>query len=539
MKKLAQIFLSVSALCFMGLSVTHAQQIASVAQLREEIREFEVVARDANTPGSVKSINGGFLTERRERLRTQLQYQLESLRKYETNYQAHLSAGERQVVLDSIRSLEIECQKLENAADSESAAFGNPPTVAMTPPTATGLSTVTTAGTLAVPPPQTQVDVIRSAPNPFSGANAPVTQATLDFPNAAILNPTDAGRIIREAIADGRLAVPPPYYDPGTGSFSADFYCVVHVLRWANESKTKDASGNDVQAQTVAAQNWYVFNSGKGKGSGSGKKWSNEDFTTLNRLFGVKNVWLLYLHLNSIPKFGYQQARYDFNIEKKAPQNVSNLFSVAQLFITFTGAGAAPLSSVPLNYWGGGSVDLDYVPSNVTITANIVKDVLNGPVVAVDKPKKFDNEGRYWWDISVAVPVRHISETQFDTTANTVTAKKVDKQNAFALLNLYPVPVDLKGSTLTWIPHFVGGVAIAKQPLKKFLLGVGFGPTFANFYVAAVFTEVKRPATLKEGDGATPAQLNADLRRSFKPKFSFGFNLPIRGVLESLKKESK
>jgi len=534
MKRQIHIVLSISVLFLVGVSTTQAQQIATIAQLRNQIRDFELVASDANSPARVKGLNQSFLMERRGRLRTLLEYQLESLRKYQNSYQSHFSSQERQVVDDSIRSLDIEIEGLELSSNSVAIPISSPE------PTFSESSTPSANSTAAFVP-QSQVEVLRSEPKNLSETSTAYT--TLDLPNAAIFNPKDAQKIIVDAMTptDGGkpiLSVPTEYYHDG--KFADDFYCVIHVLRWADPTDTTDASGDAVHAQTVASQNWYVFNNGKGKGIGSQGRWSNEDFTSLNRIFGVKKIWLLYIHLNSVRDIGYQQARYDFNIEKKTPQNVSNLFGVAQLFLTFPASAAKDdFKPARQNVWGGDVVDLNYVPSNITITASIVKSVSSGPVVALDKPKKFDNEGRYWWDVSVAVPVRHISQTQFDTTANTVTAKKVDQQNAFAMLNLYPVPVDIKGNSFTWIPHFIGGVAIAKQPLKKFLLGAGFGPRYANFYVGAIFTEEKKPATLKEGDTATAAQLNADLHKHFKPKFSFGFNLPIRGVLESLKGENK
>jgi hypothetical protein len=529
MKKLAQIILAIAVL---GFGVTANAQQRSIAELREQIRQFEMVNRDVDSSDRVKSINQNFLTARRAELRTLLQYQLDSLRKYQTNYQTHFSAKERQVVANSISSLEREIQTLASLSQRSVASSSLPSRTSIYPLT-------TTSATASIPSAaQSQVVVIRSDPEALSDATV---LDTLDQPNAAIFNPSDAEKIIATAIntldATGKsvLSVPEPYYKDG--KFADDFYCVIHVVRWADPNETTSGAQESV-TQTVAAQNWYVYNNGKGKGTGNRQRWSNEDFTSLNRIFGVNKIWLLYIHLNRI--VGYDQARYDFNIEKKTPTNVSNLFGVASLFIQFpAGQKVAALGSPPHDIWGGGAVNLDYVPSYVNITANFVKYKTKGPVTAIDKPRKFTNEGRYWWDFSVAVPVKHISETQFDLTGNTVTAKEVNKQNAFALFNLYPVPVDLNGSNYSWIPHFVGGIAIAKQPLKKFLLGAGFGPNFANFYVGAVFTEEKTPSTLKAGDTATTTQLNADLHKHFKPKFSFGFNLPVRGILESLKKETK
>ena len=136
MKKLVHIVLSISVLCFVGGSVTHAQQIVSIAQLKEQIKQFEMVARDANTPAPVKSINRNFLMERRSQLRTLLQYQVDSLRKYQINYQSHFSAKESQVVTDSIRSLEKELQTLKESMPLIGRAITSPSV--MVQPVSTG-----------------------------------------------------------------------------------------------------------------------------------------------------------------------------------------------------------------------------------------------------------------------------------------------------------------------------------------------------------------------------------------------------------------
>src|SRR5207253_1047462 len=138
-------------------------------------------------------------------------------------------------------------------------------------------------------------------------------------------------------------------------------------------------------------------------------------------------------------------------------------------------------------------------------------------------------EGLYWWDVSVGVPIRRISQLSFQNTNNSLSPVKVDKQNIFALLNLYPVRVDVKTQGFTWIPHFVGGVAIAKQPQNKILIGGAFGPYFANFYLGALF--------VKQQEKADPTATTSSIRNVYKPQFTFGLNLPVRGIAEALKKK--
>ena len=529
-----------------------------IALLQREIAQREGIDRDDKIPEVHKAINRPLLAERRRELLATIQERVADLQRDLGTRGSSMSQAERNHAQTALRTLLSSTSQMGAPAPLSatrprrtvgSSALANPgangTSVRSGQPVVLTLARPASAAgaPAALPEPQTQVAVLRSPPTTLS--NASVTHDTLDLPNAAIFNADDAAKIIEDAIRSNILVVPSRYYEPPTnpgerGVFSSDFYCVIHVLRWANPGSAQNSGKTETKAQTVATQNWYVFNSGKGKGAGRNRLWSNEDFAKINRIFGVRKVWLLYVHLNKAADYDYALARYDFNVEKKTAANVSDLLNVAQLFITDTSAKTlAEVDLLPTNLWGGGSVDINYVPSNITITASFVKTIDNGPVVALDKPQKFDNEGRYWWDVSVGVPIRHITQTQFDATAGTVTAKTVDKQNAFALLNLYPVPVDIKGTNYSWIPHFVGGVAIAKQPLKKILVGAGVGPHFANFYVGALFTEQTSPASLKEGDAATSAQLNADSHRHYKTQLSFGLNLPVRGIVESLKKTSK
>jgi len=388
---------------------------------------------------------------------------------------------------------------------------------------ATGGTTVQVADTEPAQEPD-QRDLILNQPASLPGDARDV----IDVPNARLVNYKYAFTLINRAIenkllVDEKGMAPDPQKD--------DFYCVIHVMRWSDPPKAANTGDAALDAapgptqQNVESQNWYVYNNGHGKGFRG--KWSEKDFASRNRLFGVNRIYFLYVHLNKQSNEDYL-ARYDFSIFKKTPENINNLFRVAKLF---TGQQERAASA---HVWGGGRVDVEYVPSDVVITAKFVPAAQrdSNPGIALDKPKKFDNEGRYWWDFSVGVPMRRISQFEFQTTNNTLAPKEVNKQNMFALLNLYPIPVDIKGSTYSWIPHFIGGVAIAKQPQNKILVGAGFGPQFANFYLGSLFVK-QAEVQSEDGDASTPAAMKP--RTRYKPQFSFGLNLPVRGIIEALK----
>ena len=502
-----------------------SQEMNSVDDLRHQIRELEKIERDGSISSDVKQINARFLEERRASLRKTLETRIASAKQYLLRVGSQLSSTEILTVEQNIVAWEKELTPQSgNQAVARETRVNEPMAEPVSMKSAAPVS-VMSASVPAAPLPQSQNKPIQSEPE-----NLPKEAADLiRQPVAAIVNPDNARELIKLAITEGPFkgqgGQKPPDVDDKT------FHCVIHVLRWSDE----DNDGN----QTVIAQNWYVYNKGDAKGLRSDRIWSQEDFTSADRIYGVKRIWLLYIHLNKSPQTKPYTAYYDFTFTKKTPANVANLLSLASIFASTDLTDEDKKKAPGPNLWGGSFVDTNYVPSDATVTANITTDTAKGPYVALDKPKKFDNEGLYWWDFSVGVPIRKIKELQFDTAANTVTSKEVDTQNAFALLNLYFPPKDIKGTSASWIPHFVGGVAIAKQPLKKFMFGAGFGPHFTNFYVGALFTEEKKPATLAEGTTATPDQLNNDLRKHFRPQFTFGINIPVRAVLATLDKKKE
>ena len=307
-------------------------------------------------------------------------------------------------------------------------------------------------------------------------------------------------------------APPNAHIDPKTFK-DKDFYCIIHVLRWS-----EPAAANN--SQTIQAQNWYLYNL---------QNLTLGNTKTIPRLFGTKRITLLYIHLNK--KTDYEPL-YRVEITKKTPAYMSHLLGLAGLYNSLTGAAAAAVP--PVDYWAAYTFTVQYKVSDISITPKITRKA-TGAVEDAGVAQNFDNEGKYFVDFSVGVPVRKFSQLTFDSTNNTVTAKEVDKTDILALVNLYPRPIDIRSTSINLVPHFVGGVAIAKQPLHKIFVGTGFGPIVANFYIGALFVKQQQLSTLKPGDPATPAQLNNNLRSRYKAQIAFGLNVPVGAIIEKLK----
>lgn len=346
---------------------------------------------------------------------------------------------------------------------------------------------------------------------PFAAAaQTPVPKLTLMPPPRAL--PADAAKYLD---GDGRIATPSDaaelinltlktQYPTQVDTTLPDFYAVVHVVRWTDPSGDK---------QKVQAGNWYVYR--------PGADWTQTAFTTDKRFFGVKRAWLLYVHLNVTREslkscVPFEDAckyrpRYEVFVKEKLPSNAANAIQLVTLFGELEAEGAVTV-------WGGGPMQIDAATADLTISPTLVVGDKTAPL---GDPQTFDNEGRHWWDVSFGVPMRSIKELQLDTTAGTAAPKQIEKQRLFALLNIYPRPIDLRAGGLRSIPHLVVGAAFAKKPLDRILLAAGWGPVFANVYAGVLF--------VRDPDGLEPD-------RDYEPQFSVGVNLPVRAIAEKLTK---
>lgn len=348
-----------------------------------------------------------------------------------------------------------------------------------------------------------------SISQPLQALSDPSLDSHFNKITAEIDDAAGAEVIMKSLLRDsehGDVAIDPKVFK------DKEFYCIIHVLRWSEPAAN--------HAQTVQAQNWYLYNL-HNLTQGNGK--------TIPRLFGTKRITLLYIHLNK--KTDYDPL-YRVEITKKTPAYLSHLLGLAGLYNSLTGAAAA--ADGTFDFWAAYTFTVQYKVSDISVTPKLTRKA-TGAVEDAGIAQNFDNEGKYFVDFSVGVPVRKVSQLSFDSTNNTVTAKEVDKTDILAFVNLYPRPIDIKSTGVNMVPHFVGGVAIAKQPLHKIFVGTGFGPIVANFYIGALFVKQQQLSTLKPGDPATAAQLNSNLRQRYKAQIAFGINVPVGAIIEKLK----
>lgn len=352
----------------------------------------------------------------------------------------------------------------------------------------------------------------------------PATLAALDPNTLAILN---ADQLIQNTLGNTPAGTAPFVFKKGD-------YIIIRILKWG---AVKDPGKADPDKKLDALYELV------GAGAGGTLKWEarmnpddRENFDT--RIFGSRRVAVLVLHLQTPRTW---DIKYKVNINQRIPQPIQN---VLQLAAFVGGAGTTDNECVPSpirNIWGGRMLLVRYRASDMVVKLNTVTANEDGRLISQSKEdsKQYLNEGRYHWDVSVGMPVKSIKQLEFSSENGIVTAKKKEKQNAYAFLNLFPLAVDLNGKSYLTSPHFVIGVPISGKPLDRPIVGVGTGlytkQFKMNFFAGIVFNKVREPRTLGAGQAATTGQLESDLQTRRVRKFVFGINFPVRQFIEAVK----
>lgn len=348
------------------------------------------------------------------------------------------------------------------------------------------------------------------------------------FLNASTLEITNADQMMQATLAS----------DPGA-SFRKGDYVVVHIIRW--KALTKDNKSE------VAKEQWALFEKVDKPG---GAAWAaridpdDKDKGFAKRIYGSKRVFVLLLHLNAQRSW---DIKYKVAINQRIPQPIQDVIKLAGL-LGGGGPGERRDDCTPTktkNAWGGRLMNIRYAASDVLVKLNTVTSGESGEAVEQSKEysKGYVNEGRYHWDVSIGMPVKSYKELSFSADGGVVTAKEVNKQNAYGFLNLFPKAVDLDAKSFLTTPHFLLGVPISGKPLDSPIVGVGDGiytERFkVNLFAGIVFNRVREPRTLAAGETATPGQLENDLNTRRVRKFVFGVNFPVDQFIKAISDKKK
>jgi hypothetical protein len=200
----------------------------------------------------------------------------------------------------------------------------------------------------------------------------------------------------------------------------------------------------------------------------------------------------------------------------------------------------------------GGVVNVKVTTSAVAIGTGRVMDIKPQPsdikvsarVGAGDGQKElstqtYDNERRYHINFSFALPLRSFNSLAFNTENQLITAKKIQKQDLFGMINLSPFRFDTKSPWAQAVPVLIYGVPITGKPLNQHLLGVAVGVNYVQPFIGVHFNRVEDLRNKAVGQTPSANGLVADVRHRWIGKLSFGINIPVSTVKNLLKPDKK
>ncbi|HET7217931.1 MAG TPA: hypothetical protein VFJ02_07775 [Vicinamibacterales bacterium] len=224
---------------------------------------------------------------------------------------------------------------------------------------------------------------------------------------------------------------------------------------------------------------------------------------------------------------------YRIDVTKKLPAPVQNLQAAAKFAFGGQSAAARRLG-VPVvqsSVCAGRPTPVDHVPSDMLVKA-LVPDGDKAPTER--STQLFDNEGKYWWDVSFGLPLDLRRDLTVDVDAGQVAAKDVERGDLFVLANL-GMPRDTKKIQWQLIPTFVYGIPITGKPLKHHLVGFTIGLNYVQLLGGVRFDRNTEVSTTI--DNGTPVGVeSAPADGKWEHEWVWGINLPVNTVVKMFKK---
>jgi hypothetical protein len=317
------------------------------------------------------------------------------------------------------------------------------------------------------------------------------------------------------------------------------FACIIHVVNWnyvntgqatSANTGTLGAGGADTlvvtttqpQKLVAVSSRWYVYD--------TTKQPADADFAGSTRIYGTNAPYIITVHLGLFGPLGQPPFTidYQYQVKTRLPANVQDLLQAIDIYSQLvtktdsTGKVALAAANVDLSFWTIGQINGAKPPSDVTVIAAIRP---TNPVAGtsneqnIDKtPPIFDDEGFYWWDVSIGVPITSYTQLQSVTTSMGTVPANLNQRNLLALFNLFLPPVDLSTTKFLSVPHLVAGISFASKPLHNAFVGVAWGPAIANFYIGPMIVT----------SNVSPTQTKTNI------KLGFGLNFPVRTIAAKL-----
>jgi len=208
----------------------------------------------------------------------------------------------------------------------------------------------------------------------------------------------------------------------------------------------------------------------------------------------------------------YVPLAYRIAVTKKVPDPLKNLKTLAG-FVLQGEATAIRLEAKPNAFCAWRRLDDVLKPSDMNIRA------MRGDGDEAKELSKtlYDNERKYLFDFSLALPVRSFQTVKFDTENNQIVSTKTEREDLFAMVDLYLWPTDTKKVQWRLLPQIMYGFAITGKPWDRQLLATGLGTSLAQPFVGISFNHFQ----------TQPAVPGGDPGHRWVRKLAFGINFQV------------
>jgi hypothetical protein len=233
---------------------------------------------------------------------------------------------------------------------------------------------------------------------------------------------------------------------------------------------------------------------------------------------------------------------YKIDITKKVPAPIQDLQGIAS--IVFKGQGAAqfkvPIQLDTVSVCGGKAFEVTPLPSDMTVSAQVNAGTKANPSTKELGKNTFDNEKKYRFDFSFALPVKSFNDLTVSSSDLTVTAKNVQKQNLFAVVDFSPVPFDTKKANFQLFPVFMYGLPITGKPLDHQLLAAAIGLNKVQFFAGIMFNHdrsITGAQSVPPGSSSGTITGSGPIQDRWSRKFTYGINFPVSAIKDLLTKK--
>lgn len=224
---------------------------------------------------------------------------------------------------------------------------------------------------------------------------------------------------------------------------------------------------------------------------------------------------------------------YTIDITKEVPAPIQNLEGILSVIGHGQPGSLAIAVDQHITLCGGQAFQVTPLPSQMTVTAATGKDKKE-----IGK-NTYDNEQKYWYDFSFALPLKSFNDLTVNSSDLTLTAKNVQKQNLFAMVNL-SLPYDTKKAQYQLIPVFLYGLPITGKPLNHHLLAGAIGLNRVQFFVGVMVNhnqQVANAAPIPPHTSNGTSTGTGQVQDSWGAKLSYGINFPVSTITNLLKKK--